>query len=227
MLEELFEKERLFWKKSKIQNVPGTVGKKFSLGLLKVFATFPEEKFHEKRTLLLKKPCNFRVCAVFFRFFGRNVPVRSSKLHFSCPEDSVSWRTFPLRKFDLFFGFWSWRKTDLIVLRKHFDSSSEVANYLSTETIWRKNNFFFFTNLFFLVWGPWQRLFWSFRHYSFLSVLSNLHSTYPEERFDENSSFQKPGILYQFKNLIERSPDFLLKKFCTDVETVLRCPVYI
>ena len=55
VLEELFEEKRLFWRKSKIQNVSGTVGKKFSLGLLKVFAMFPREKFHEKRTLLLKK----------------------------------------------------------------------------------------------------------------------------------------------------------------------------
>ena len=34
-------------------------------------------------------------------------------------------------------------------MRKHFDSSSEIANYLSTETIWKKNNFFLLQIFFF------------------------------------------------------------------------------
>ena len=63
MLGEPFENKHLFWKKFNFRKFFWTVREKYFVGLLKTFASFPEDNFHEKYHFLWKN----NVLFVFMR----------------------------------------------------------------------------------------------------------------------------------------------------------------
>ena len=164
--------------------------------MLKVFATFPEENIHEKKnTSFKKKSCNFRVCADFLSVSWWKQSGKMFKTAFQLSRRAFVLENFPIEKIRSFFQI-------LELEENWFDSFAETFWQLKRScklpvhrNNLKKKHFLFSTNLFFLAWGLRQRHFRSFRHYTFLSVLSELHSTYTEERFDESSFFQKFGIV--------------------------------
>ena len=77
------------------------------------------------------------------------------KTAFQLSRGACFLKNFPFEKIRSSFEIWSWSKTDLIVLRKLFDSSSKIANYVSKETFWRKNNSFLI-QIFFFSFGDFE-----------------------------------------------------------------------
>ena len=92
--------------------------------------------------------------------------------------------------------------------RKFFLSSVKSAIYMFTETLWRKNVLFFNTNLFFSFRDSDRGIFGTFRQKK-CQLCGKLHSTYPEDPFDENSSFLKLRIVQSVPDFEEKIPWFL------------------
>ena len=130
----------------------------------------------------------------FFRIFSRTVLAIWWKLLFSCPEEHVSWKVFPLAKLGIFFQNPSWSKIFSIVMRNLFDSIVKSGIYVSTETFWRERIFFSTQISSFLIWWLWPKHFRTFGQ-KFCQFCRKLQSTYPEEKNDENSCFQKFEIV--------------------------------
>ena len=97
-------------------------------------------------------------------------------------------------------------------MRKLFLSSVKSAIYMPTETFWRKNVLFFVT-IIFLSFGDFDRgIFGTFRQKQFCKLCGKLHSTYSEDPFDENSSFQKLRNVQSVPEYEEEIPWFLFGK---------------
>ena len=159
-----------------------TESDKCSVGLLKLFAAFPEQNFKE-RTLPSEKLISSSGLCESFRVFGRKLLAKWSKLHFSCPEEHVSWRIFPLKKL-IFFGFRSWSKNFLIVLRNVFDSLKNLQSTFPQKysggkriSVWYKSFFFSFEDF--------DRGIFELSDIKYLSVCSQLHSMYSDEQIDK------------------------------------------
>ena len=133
------------------------------------------------------------------------------------------------------FSFWaslisckirSWCKVFLIVVRKLFNSPIKIAIYVSRETFWR-GKIFSGRKSFFFVWGLWPRKFRNLRQNNFVSFVENCIQLIQRNDLMKILSFKNLELLYQFRTLNKKSPDFLLENFCTVFETVLACPGYI
>ena len=107
MIGEPFEEKQLLWKKFILGHFR-TLRRTFSAGLLKKLPTFLEETFHGKN-FPFENYAIFGLMQKFFRNFGKNAFARWSKLHFSCPEEHVSWKKLLSKRVD-FFKLGPWRK---------------------------------------------------------------------------------------------------------------------
>ena len=111
-------------------------------------------------------------------------------------------------------------KSFLKVLRQFFASSEKIAIQVSAETFWRKN-VLFLTDTKFFSFTDFNRCNCEHSKKTVLSVLSIRHSTYQEQRLDENSFLQRIRIVLPFldfwmKNLLNscrKSLSQLLKMF--------------
>ena len=90
-----------FEKTVKFQNVFGNVGKKFSAGLLKIFATFPEEFYHQKNTSFAETMSFSGLCG-FFSYFGYKVSGKTIKTAFQFSRGTCFMKDKTVKKLDLF-----------------------------------------------------------------------------------------------------------------------------
>ena len=148
MLRESFEEKQLF--KKILQNFFRTANGTFSVGLLKKLSTFLEKTFHGKSSLI-KKSCHFRVYAeVFFRIIDTIFLIGCSRLHFSCPEEHVSWKKLFSQKVDSFYKIGYGLKF-FESLPEKFRRFSEKCNLRVHRNTLKTNILCFDTNIFSLV----------------------------------------------------------------------------
>ena len=120
----------------------------------------------------------------------------------------------------------SWCKVFFDSCAETFQQPNKNSHLRVQRNILKRKNFFL-TQIFFFLWGLWPRYFWNFRQNNFVSFVDNCIQLIQRIDLMKILSFKNLELLYQFRTLNKKSPDFLLENFCTVVETVLACPGYI
>ena len=192
--------------------------------MLKDFATFLEEKLHEKEHFLQKNSNQFPVYSKVFSFSGGKTLERWSRLHFSCPKEHVSWKKLLMEKID-FFSKKELEEIFLKVLRKLFGRLVKIVFRCPRELLYKKRSLF------------WRKQFFP-RLRSLTEGFSNFQTT-TNCKFVHNciwciemndlikiSGFKKLEKLYHFRNLSGKSFAFLLNFFGTVVRSLLARPSY-
>ena len=184
--------------------------RKFFDRVFEKLPTFPEEIFHGTN-ISLEKSCRFRLHAAvspwylvktFWQYVQNCISVVQRSM---IPEKQLL-----LEKVD-FFHIRNWSEFFSKALRKLFFSSVKGAIYMFRESFWRKNVLFFefFRYLFFSFRDFDRDTFGTFRQKKTCQFCWKLHSTYPEDPFDENFSFQKLRIVQPNPDFEEEIPWFL------------------
>ena len=101
MLGDIFEGKQLLWKKKFPDIFSDSEWKVFDWTFKKL-PTFLEETFHGKKFPFKLIMSLSGLCRSFFRIFDTIFLTGCSKLHFSCPEEHVSWKILLSQKVDSF-----------------------------------------------------------------------------------------------------------------------------
>ena len=103
---------------------------------------------------------------------------------------------------------------------------SEKCNLRVHIYILRTSFLFFDTSLFFLVCGLRPRYFRTIRQNNLVFFVGNCIQLIQRNDLMKILSFKNLELFYHLRTLNEKSLAFLLKNFCTIVETILTCPGY-